>query len=287
MGGRGRLLVVVVSAWWSMPLMLQAGCGGTSRAEPRLRPPPPPSDAPEASLRMACTGERQPDDRPRSGAGHERRRVRRRWRPSSRRRPAAARRPRRASAAVRRSATTSPIRPPARAATALHEHLAEEGIEPPYVAIGWSYGGVVTQAFASAYPTTSPAYCSRTPRSRPSSPSRSSVTSSGPRAAGGRLGCDRLGSCVGRPRGHSARRPHLGRGSGGVPPDLVRLPPRAGQASRPTRCMSSPLEAGHEIHADSEALEVALAGELVAAVRDGEPLAACDGRFARLDGRCA
>ena len=41
---------------------------------------------------------------------------------------------------------------PGSSATELHDALSTEGIEAPYVVLGWSYGGLVAQAFAATYP---------------------------------------------------------------------------------------------------------------------------------------
>ena len=62
-------------------------------------------------------------------------------------------------------ADAAPDPSPGSAAADLRATLAAEGIEPPYVVLGWSYGGLVAQAYAGRSATTSPAWCSRTPRS--------------------------------------------------------------------------------------------------------------------------
>ena len=41
---------------------------------------------------------------------------------------------------------------PGSAAADLRATLAAAGVEPPYVLLGWSYGGLVTQAYAAAFP---------------------------------------------------------------------------------------------------------------------------------------
>ena len=49
-------------------------------------------------------------------------------------------------------AADDPAPSPGRAAAALRETLAAADVEPPYVVLGWSYGGLVAQAYAKAYP---------------------------------------------------------------------------------------------------------------------------------------
>jgi len=48
-------------------------------------------------------------------------------------------------------AADAPDPSPGRAAADLHAALAAQDIPPPYVVLGWSYGGLVAQAFSSAY----------------------------------------------------------------------------------------------------------------------------------------
>ncbi len=173
------------------------------------------------------------------------------------------------------------------AATALHETLADEEIEPPYVAVGWSYGGVVTQAFASAYPDEVAGVLLE--------------DSSVPAEFTEPYFADIDWSEGGRSVDTAATIKELqGLDLGDTPLVVLTQGDATGELRRIwygyhrdlAKVSTDPLHvialgAGHEIHADSEALEVALAEELVTAVRDDEPLAACDDRFARFRGRCA
>ena len=49
-------------------------------------------------------------------------------------------------------AGTDPDPSPGSAAADLRGTLAAEGVEPPYVLLGWSYGGLVAQAYAKSFP---------------------------------------------------------------------------------------------------------------------------------------
>ena len=49
-------------------------------------------------------------------------------------------------------ADAAPDPSPGSAAEDLRATLAAEGIEPPYVLLGWSYGGLVAQAYAGMFP---------------------------------------------------------------------------------------------------------------------------------------
>ena len=49
-------------------------------------------------------------------------------------------------------ADAAPDPSPGSAAADLRATLAAEGIEPPYVLLGWSYGGLVAQAYAGMFP---------------------------------------------------------------------------------------------------------------------------------------
>ena len=49
-------------------------------------------------------------------------------------------------------ADDAPDPSPGSATTDLRASLAAQGIDPPYVVLGWSYGGLVAQAYAASYP---------------------------------------------------------------------------------------------------------------------------------------
>jgi pimeloyl-ACP methyl ester carboxylesterase len=282
---RGRLLLVA-------PLFVLAGCGG-DKPDGDATPSPTPasatsasSDAADASLSMSCIGEGSPTivlnaGLDTSGDVFD-------------------------SMAVELSSTTrvcmydragiggspalgddEPDPTAGSAATALHETLAEEGIEPPYVAIGWSYGGVVTQAFASAYPDDVAGVLLED----------SSVPAEFTEPFFGDIEWVEGGRQV--DTAASSEELH-GLDLGDTPLVVLTTGEATGEFRRiwygyhrdlakvSTDALHViALGAGHEIHADSEALEVALAEELVTAVRDGQRLAACDRRFARAGGRCA
>ena len=67
-------------------------------------------------------------------------------------------------------ADDAPDPSPGSAAADLRASLAAQGIDPPYVVLGWSYGGLVAQAYARPIPRTLPAWSSRTPPCASSSP---------------------------------------------------------------------------------------------------------------------
>jgi pimeloyl-ACP methyl ester carboxylesterase len=282
MRGRGRLLAVV-------PLLILAGCSGD---EPAKDAAPTPtansttSDATDASLHMSCTGEGSPTIVLNAGLDSSgdvfdsmtgelssTTRVCRYDRAGIGGSPALA--------------DDEPDPTAGSAATALHETLAGEGIEPPYVAIGWSYGGVVTQAFASAYPD-EVAGVLLEDSSVPAEFTEPYFSDIGWKEGGRSVdtaatikelqGLD-LGDTplVVLTQGDATGK--LRRIWYGYHRDLAKVSTDALHIIA--------LGAGHEIHVDSEELEVALTEELVTAVRDGEPLAACDRRVARLGGRCA
>ena len=182
---------------------------------------------------------------------------------------------------------SAPDPSPGRASEALKEVLSEEGIAPPYVVVGWSYGGMVAQVFATEYPELVAGIVLED----------SSVREQFVNPWFGQNGWVEAGRVVDE-TAVLAELAHVDFGD--VPMALV----TAGQHGedkiarlwvrfqRRLAALSSnavhveALHAGHAIHIDASDLEVALITEVVEAARTGTHMAPCDGRFAALEGRC-
>ena len=82
----------------------------------------------------------------------------------------------------------------------------------------------------------------------------------------------------------------MGADDSGAPPDFRRLWTRehAQLAARSTDAIHLiAFDSGHVIQEDAPELVIAAIDEVLATVRDGQPLAPCDDRFADVGGECA
>jgi dienelactone hydrolase len=145
----GLLLPALLSA----PLL--AGCSGdgSEPAEPTPAPPasPTPADAPVADLHMVCSGEGSPTIVLIAGldtTGDTFEDLQGRLAPTAR----TCWYDRVGLGSSPPFAEGAPDPSPGSAAADLQASLAAVGDEPPYVVLGWSYGGLVAQAYAAAYP---------------------------------------------------------------------------------------------------------------------------------------
>jgi len=172
------------------------------------------------------------------------------------------------------------------AAAALRRALAVEGVDPPYVVVGWSWGGMVTQAFADRYPDLVGGILledSAVPAEF-SEPFFGDIDwSEGGRRIDQKATTRQLAAVdfaaiplvvltQGEPTGRFRR---------------IWFGYHAHLASRSTDVVHvEAIDSGHEVHADAEDLERALILELIRAVRSGDGLRPCYRRFAALHGDC-
>ncbi|MFN8192769.1 MAG: alpha/beta fold hydrolase [Nocardioidaceae bacterium] len=174
------------------------------------------------------------------------------------------------------------------AADQLLEALQARGVSGPYVLLGWSYGGMVVQAFVDRHPR-DVAGVVLEDASVPEEFTepfwrRQSIDW----AEGGRS-IDT--------RGTARELAHLDFGD--VPLFVLTQGEPTGEFRRNwfghqdfLASLSSDSvhvvadQSGHEIHRDALPLVRAAVTEVVSAVGSGSPLRPCDGRFARLDGSC-
>ena len=134
---------------------LLAGCSddGSEPAEPRAAPPvsPTPADGPVTDLRLDCSGEGSPTIVLIAGldtSGDTFEDLQDRLAPTAR----TCWYDRAGIGESHQLADDAPDPSPGLATTDLRASLAAQGIDPPYVVLGWSYGGLVAQAYAAAYP---------------------------------------------------------------------------------------------------------------------------------------
>ena len=164
--------------------------------------------------------------------------------------------------------------------------LVEDGVKGPYVVHGWSYGGIVAQAFATRHPDAVAGLVLED----------SSVAEqftdddwafidwieAGREVNTAASAADVTGLDLGS-------RPLVVVTQDQLPSPLARSWLRDHEALAALSDNSVHLVAvgsGHEIHTDATDLLVGTINEVVAAVRSGEPLAPCDRRFAEAGGRC-
>jgi len=175
---------------------------------------------------------------------------------------------------------------PGSSADALAEALAAEGEEPPYVVLGWSYGGMVAQAFATRHPDLTSGLVledSSVPEQFVDKIWDDIDWEDGGRVVDEQVTLDEIGTVD----------------FGGLPVVVLtqdQLPKRLkGAWSRyQDRLASASTNAvhvladgsPHEIHVAAEDLVLQVVEEVAAAVQADDPLAPCDDRFARAGGRC-
>ena len=175
---------------------------------------------------------------------------------------------------------------PGSAADALVETLADAGERPPYVLVGWSYGGMVAQAFATRHPDLTAGLVledSAVPEQFVDP-----VWGNDPWVDGDREVDE--GQTV-------AELSEVD--FGGLPVVVLtqdEMPAKLADrwqgyqerlaASSSNAIHLRALRSGHEIHSDAESLELAAITEVVEAARGNGRLAACDDRFAERRGEC-
>jgi pimeloyl-ACP methyl ester carboxylesterase len=172
------------------------------------------------------------------------------------------------------------------AADDLARTLSAEGIAAPYVVVGWSYGGMVTQAFATRHAD----LVAGIVLEDSSVPDQFSDPYFGDTdwVEGGRI--------VNKA---ATIRQLKSVDFGDVPLGVLTQGEASGEFGRLWHGYQNRLaglstdsvhveavQSGHEIHAEAQALELSLIREVVEAVRSGHALPACDNRFDRLQGHC-
>ena len=183
-------------------------------------------------------------------------------------------------------APTDPDPWPGTSADALAEALATAGEEAPYVVAGWSYGGLVAQAFADRHPDLTAGLVLE--------------DSSVPEQFVDRLWDDIDWEDGGRVVDEQLTLDELGTVDFGDLPVLVltqdQLPKRfrgtwrryqdrlVGSSTNAVHLLA--VGSPHEIHVAAEDLVLQAIEEVAAAVEADDPLAPCDGRFAPAGGRC-
>jgi pimeloyl-ACP methyl ester carboxylesterase len=172
------------------------------------------------------------------------------------------------------------------AADALGRTLEAEGIAAPYVVVGWSYGGLVTQAFAKGRPGQVAGIVLED----------SSVPDQFSEPFFGNIDWVEGG----RPVDKAATTRQLASLEfGDTPLGVLTQGEATGQFRRiwfgyqdrlaglSTNSLHvEAVRSGHEIHNDALPLEVSVIREVLEAARAGTDLAACDVRFRKLQGRC-
>jgi pimeloyl-ACP methyl ester carboxylesterase len=144
---------LLLPALLSTPLLAACSGDGSEPAEPTAAPPasPTPADGPVADLHMVCSGEGSPTIVLIAGldtSGDTFEDVQDRLAPTAR----TCWYDRAGIGDSHQLADDAPDPSPGSATADLRASLAAQGIDPPYVVLGWSYGGLVAQAYAEAYP---------------------------------------------------------------------------------------------------------------------------------------
>ena len=175
---------------------------------------------------------------------------------------------------------------PGSAADALVETLAAAGEEPPYVLVGWSYGGMVAQAFATRHPDLTAGLVLED--SAAPEQFEDPLWGDDPWLDGGRE-VDEEQTVAELSQVDLGAIPVVVLTQDELPPGLAK--PWLGYQERLAGSSSNAIHlravgSGHEIHADAEDLELAAITEVVEAARGDGRLAACDDRFADERGRC-
>ena len=172
------------------------------------------------------------------------------------------------------------------AADDLARTLAAEGIPAPYVVVGWSYGGMVTQAFATRHADRVAGIVLED----------SSVPDQFTDPYFGDIDWVEGGRSVDKA---ATIRQLRALDFGDVPLAVLTQGEASGEFGRLWSGYHKRLaglstdsvhvvavQSGHEIHAEAQELELALIREVVEAVRSGNALPACDNRFDNLQGHC-
>ena len=273
---------------------LLAGCSGdgSEPAEPTAAPPasPTPADGPVADLHMDCSGEGSPTVVLIAGldtSGDTFEDLQDRLAPTAR----TCWYDRAGIGDSHRSPTTRPTRLLDRPRRTCARHWPPQGIDPPYVVLGWSYGGLVAQAYAAAYPEdlaglvledtsvreqfTDPALVDDTEEQGVTGP-RAGATSTPRRFRNsGRL---RFGDLPVAVLSQDQVRGKFRRVWLGYHDDLAR------SSSDGVHVVGT--GSGHEMHVDVPDLVAAAVESVVAAAADGSRLGPCDARFTDAGGRC-
>lgn len=174
---------------------------------------------------------------------------------------------------------------PGTAADALAETLAAQGQQPPYVMLGWSYGGMVAQAFATRHPDLVTGLVFE--------------DSSVPEQFVDKVWQDIDWIDGGWPVDKKTTVDELSTVDFGDLPVLVlhanSAPPGSGRlwlgyhrrlaTSTTDGVLLQAVGSGHEIHVDAPGLVAAAIREVVTAA-EGDGLAECDVRFRKVGGRC-
>jgi pimeloyl-ACP methyl ester carboxylesterase len=175
---------------------------------------------------------------------------------------------------------------PGSAADGLAHALDDAGEEPPYVVVGWSYGGMVAQAFATRHPELTAGLVledSAVPQQFVDH-----VRDGDPWVDGGRE-VDEEQTIAELSEVDFGALPVVVLTQDELPSKLagpwLRYQDRLAASSSNAVHLRA-VRSGHEIHVDAESLELAAITEVVAAAAAGTPLAACDDRFADRGGRC-
>jgi hypothetical protein len=164
--------------------------------------------------------------------------------------------------------------------------LEGDGVAGPYVMLGWSYGGIVTQAFANRHPDTIVGVVFED----------SSVVEQFTDADWAFIDWTEAGRAIDTIATTDDvagleldSRPLVVLTQDQLPRPLARS--WLHDQDRLARLSNNSIHviavgSGHEIHKDATALVAEAIKEVVAAVRSGDSLAPCDGRFAAAGGRC-
>ncbi len=164
--------------------------------------------------------------------------------------------------------------------------LAAEGIAAPYVVVGWSYGGLVTQAFATRHADLVAGIVLED----------SAVPAQFTHPFFGEIDWMEGGRSVDK---EATTKQLRAVDFGDVPLGVLTQGEASGEfgslwsgyqnrlAGLSTDSVHvEAVQSGHEIHAEAPELEAAMIREVVEAVRTGNALAACDNRFEKLQGHC-
>jgi pimeloyl-ACP methyl ester carboxylesterase len=175
---------------------------------------------------------------------------------------------------------------PGSSADDLAEALEAAGEEPPYVVVGWSYGGMVAQAFATRHADLTGGLVledSSVPEQFEGAAWRDIAWDEGGRTVDGRRTRREIGTVDFRDLPVVVlTQDQLPMPQAGVWDRFQDRLAASSTNSLHVRAVDSP----HEIHLAAEELVLLSIDEVAAAVGDGTPLSACDDRFGGVGGRC-